>query len=260
MSAASEPGSATREGVRLHWHERGTGEPSILALHGWCLDHSSLEPLLERLSARHRVVAPDLRGFGASDAPPTGYRLGTWADDAAWLIERLELGRPVVLGHSLGGAIGLALAACEPAALRGLILLDAPIVLRERTRAYLAGYAAELGGADPGTAAARFAAGCVPPRDGAALRERFTAAIRACPAHVRGPAFRALLSDTDALAARCRVPALLIDSATPMADDARLRALCPGLERVAIEGAGHFLQEVAPDEVARHVDRFVAGL
>ena len=96
--------------------------------------------VINQLADEHRSVAPDLRGFGNSDAPDAGYETGEMADDVIALIESLSLERYVLVGHSMGGKIALAVAARRPAGLRSLVLLapspptPEPMDDRERTR------------------------------------------------------------------------------------------------------------------------------
>ena len=59
---------ADSEGTRIYYDDRGTGEPVLLCLPGWCVHHTMFVPLAERLSAHHRVLAMDWRGHGKSQA------------------------------------------------------------------------------------------------------------------------------------------------------------------------------------------------
>ena len=80
--------------------------------------------VIARLASRYHCLAPDLRGFGESDAPTAGsYTTGDYADDVAALIEATGVNAYVLVGHSMGGKIALRLAARRPAALRALVLL-----------------------------------------------------------------------------------------------------------------------------------------
>jgi len=96
--------------------------PAVVALHGLAGHAREWDALALSLPGR-RVVAPDLRGHGASDRADD-YRLGTFARDVADLIERCELAPAVVIGHSLGGAVAMALAAERPDLLVGLVVVD----------------------------------------------------------------------------------------------------------------------------------------
>lgn len=95
-----------------------------------------------------QCLAPDLRGFGES--PPVGedpisYSVVRMADDVLELVDHLEIGNFILIGHSMGGKVALALAAQRPSALHGLILVapspptPEPMAEAERTR-LLAGH------------------------------------------------------------------------------------------------------------------------
>src|SRR3954449_3295778 len=114
------------DGVRLHYLEKGEGPPVVL-LHGNVVtaEDWALSGVLDRVAGRHRVVAFDRPGFGHSDRP----RGSAWtaAEQAELLREalrRLGVERPVVVGHSWGTNVALALALAEPAAVRGLVLVS----------------------------------------------------------------------------------------------------------------------------------------
>lgn len=103
--------------------------PPVLALHGLGVSGSIWQGFARRLLPQLAVVAPDLRGHGQSDAPPTGYRPPDYAGDLIELIEAehwLEPPVPVV-GHSLGALVALALADLRPDLVRWLVLLDPPL-------------------------------------------------------------------------------------------------------------------------------------
>jgi pimeloyl-ACP methyl ester carboxylesterase len=113
------------EGVRLHYIERGEGPPVVL-LHGNMVSLADFEAsgLIDRLALTHRVIAFDRPGFGHSTRPRD--RLWTPAAQAALLhaaLERLGVERPVVVGHSMGTLVALALALDYPGDVSGLVLL-----------------------------------------------------------------------------------------------------------------------------------------
>ena len=117
-------------GVRLHI--RRVVEPPaqpVLLLHGLGVGGSIWQAFARRLLPDLAAVAPDLRGHGQSDAPPSGYAPVDYATDLIELIEGedwLEAPVPVV-GHSLGALVALTLADLRPDLVRWLVLLDPPL-------------------------------------------------------------------------------------------------------------------------------------
>lgn len=119
-------------GVRLHVAEAGTG-PLVLLLHGfpefwWSWRHQ----LAGLADAGFRVVAPDLRGYGASDKPPRGYDAVTLAADVAGLVRALGERDAMIVGHDWGGLLAWTIGTLHPRVVRRLAVLDAPHPLRLR--------------------------------------------------------------------------------------------------------------------------------
>src|SRR6266487_4082351 len=95
----------------LSWGAEHTGRPSILLLHGITSSALSWVRVGPALADRYRVYALDMRGHGDSIKPARGsYSLRHTADDALAFIEALGLERPVLIGHSWGGATAIVLA------------------------------------------------------------------------------------------------------------------------------------------------------
>lgn len=95
----------TANGIRFRCAASGQG-PLVLLLHGFPERWFSWEPQIRALAAAgYRAVAPDLRGYGDSDRPETGYDIDTLAGDVAGLIRALGAEQATVIGHDWGGAI-----------------------------------------------------------------------------------------------------------------------------------------------------------
>ena len=117
-------------GIRMHVVEAGAG-PLVVLLHGfpqfwWAWRHQ----LVALADAGFRVVAPDLRGYGATDKPPRGYDTLTIAADIAGLIRALGATEAHVVGHDWGGQVAWTLAAVHPRSVRSLAAISIPHPLR----------------------------------------------------------------------------------------------------------------------------------
>lgn len=120
-------------GDRVHYTDRGTG-PAIVFVHGLCGNLRNFAYLdLDRLTRSHRVIVIDRPGAGRSvrggDSPANVY---AQASTVAQCIEQLGLDKPVLVGHSLGGAISLAVGLNHPHVIRRLALI-APLTHAEST-------------------------------------------------------------------------------------------------------------------------------
>ena len=100
---------AAVNGIRLHYLIAGKGNPVIL-LHGYAENSHMWRPLMGQLAKSHTVVAPDLRGFGQSSKPMTGYDKKTMAQDIHALAQSLGYQHEVVVGHDIGLMVAYAYA------------------------------------------------------------------------------------------------------------------------------------------------------
>jgi pimeloyl-ACP methyl ester carboxylesterase len=108
-------------GAKLHVAEAGEGPP-VLLLHGWPQHWWVWRKVIPELAKQRRLICPDLRGFGWSEAPDSRYEIAELAADMVSLLDALEVDRTDLIGHDWGGYAGF------------LLCLDAP----ERISHYLA--------------------------------------------------------------------------------------------------------------------------
>src|SRR3954469_21502194 len=113
------------DGVRLHYLERGQGEPLVL-IHGngTLIQDFTINGLVERLSQRYRVIVIERPGYGYSDRPRRLWTPRAHATLFEHALHQLGLERALVLGHSWGTMVAVALAVQAPALVRGLVLLS----------------------------------------------------------------------------------------------------------------------------------------
>ena len=111
-------------GLRTHVALAGSGPP-LLLLHGWPQHWWMWRELIGPLARDHQVIAPDLRGFGWTEAPPGGYDPEVFAADIAALLDALEVEEPVdMIGHDWGGWTGFMLCLRHPERIRRFLALN----------------------------------------------------------------------------------------------------------------------------------------
>lgn len=252
------------------------GAPAVVLLHGQPgtgADWQWLAPLLE---GDFTVVVPDRPGYGATGGPPTGFAGNAAA--VAGLLDRLGADQAVVVGHSWGGGVALALATGWPERVAGLVLvssvapgeavswddrlLAAPLVGELIAGATIGGVGLVLGSRRVQSLASHRLAGRA--RDGVVALTRLTGN--------RAPVWRsfvaeqrALLDELDGMApglAGITAPTVIVHGTADhiVAPDAseRLQRAIPGARRHLLAGAGHLLPHDRPDDIAAAV-REAAG-
>jgi pimeloyl-ACP methyl ester carboxylesterase len=256
----------TIDGCELHTEGSGSG-PGVLLVHGTAANLWGDLPGM--LTSDHRVVTYDRRSFGRSaSAPLADLRRHTL--DAAGVLESFTEGSSTVVGWSFGGLIALDLAATRPDLVSGVVIIEAPLLIKYRPRLDLVG----------GVVAAKFQAARGRPREGAdrflrwALQrrgesndlDRLPAAWREAMLGNAAAILRELDSGTGerelgkgALSdVRCPVRWLYGDRSARTFEDAARRAQShlSQVTLVPVARAGHVIQFDRPDAVAeavRHV-------
>lgn len=120
--APHQPITLKGNGVLLRGVRAGRG-PAVVLLHGYGESLIAWRGVFDRLAASFDVTAFDLRGFGLSGKPYSGYTTETMARDALAVLDDLGVGRAVLVGHSLGGTVAAAAALIAPQRVRALVLL-----------------------------------------------------------------------------------------------------------------------------------------
>ena len=268
---------AETAGAKLHYLEAGKGE-LVLLLHGYAQTSHMWRPLIPLLARTHRIVAPDLRGFGASSKPEQGYDKTTMAEDVHALAVSLGHRRARVVGHDIGLMVAYAYAAQHPAEVERIVLMDAflpgvgdwktvwllrdlwhfhfygktPLALVEgRERIYLEHFWNDFA-ADPTRSVSE------PDR-------QFYAAAYAQPGAMRAgfEVFRAFERDAADFAGfakkKLQMPMQVLTGEKASGEFliAQGRLVAESVEGHVIKGSGHWLIDEAPDQVIPKVTAFL---
>ncbi len=252
-------------GVTLAIDERGSGEPAVLFVHGYPLDRTMWAAQLAGITG-HRLIAPDLRGFGDSAAGnPPAESVEAHADDLVALLDALGIARAVVVGLSMGGYVALALAERHRDRLAGLVLVDT----RSRNddaagRAGRDGAIATIRGGDSQSIVLGMAEKLFAAEASEELRARFTTQMKAVGAEGLIAALTAMRDRPDRTALLPTLgdlPTLIMvgreDRITPLEDSRAMAEAVPGATLVVVEGAGHLSPAEQPDRVNQGLQAFL---
>jgi pimeloyl-ACP methyl ester carboxylesterase len=114
-------------GIRIHVAEAGPADaPPVLLLHGWPQHWYMWRRVMDALAGEYRLLAPDLRGFGWTDAPGHGYDAETFAADQVALLDGLGLDRAHVVGHDWGGWTAILLGVLHADRVDRMVVCNAP--------------------------------------------------------------------------------------------------------------------------------------
>ncbi|WP_207400524.1 alpha/beta fold hydrolase [Actinomadura roseirufa] len=117
-------GMAAVNGIRMHYTRAGTDGPLLVLLHGWPQTGYMWRHLIEPLAEKYVVVAPDLRGYGHSDKPLSGYDKRTMAEDVSALMRHLGHENASVIGHDRGGRVAHRWGLDRPDEVEQVVILD----------------------------------------------------------------------------------------------------------------------------------------
>ncbi|WP_108252820.1 alpha/beta fold hydrolase [Planctomonas deserti] len=274
-------------GLRMHVAEAGTGEP-VLLLHGFPQHWWEWRDVAPRLAERHRVICPDLRGAGWTDAPRRGYSRRNLTSDLVALLDALGIDRVRLLSHDVGSILAFALCMEHPDRVVSHVALSVPPPVSTVSASMIPAMrhlwfqeALAMPGLGPrllGSRRARlprylFSHFTASPLDPAAievfirpLRQREIArAGSATCRHLVLPELGRLMTGRYRRVG-LRTPTLILfgtgeTALTPDIVRASMRnvdAYADDIRLEFIDGPGHFLADEAPDEVAHGALRFFA--
>lgn len=245
------------DGVSLPYEDTRTELPPLLLVHGCGFDHNSLTLQRDFFRKSHRVVSVDLRGHGKSDAPKQDYTVAGFADDLAWLCTQLELVKPIVVGHSLGGLVPLELAARYADIPSSLVMIDSAVFPPQAVIDTVpAQFFEALAGPSYFDAYRQLISTICLSTDHLSLQMMAAAPI---PQHVLASSLlnHTINYDASQAASACHVPIAYIFSITPFLDLPRFQSLIPQLVTARTLGAGHFSPIEIPDQINAMIDQFI---
>ena len=227
-------------GQMAYCDSEDSGDP-FLFLHGTGCDASDWQPVIEKLPSAQRCIALDFRGHGRSSVPTQSFTLTDLADDALQLLDYLEIRKAVLVGHSLGGMVAMAVAT-HSERVTGLVLLEGWTCLSAAGSAFHTG---RFYGSLSESAITKIQ------RKAAATRNRFHPEV--------WQDFWESVKDFDGYPylERASIPIYEVFGSSGRNDLTDQRLCIPSnrnIQCVWVPDAGHYLPQERPSEVAKIVD------
>jgi pimeloyl-ACP methyl ester carboxylesterase len=249
------------DGVDIAYDDVGSGSHTVLLTHGLGCDRTLMAPQVEHFAKHYRVVNVDLRGHGESDKPDQAYHPDVLAHDLAALCTGLGLERPIHIGHSLGGVVGLRLEHLHPGSTSAIVALDSAIAVPEQVAAATPALVERLGALGEGeyrAAVTEVLQGFFHPFDDPQRKATIIATMASCPKQVflSGWAETVVRCDTATPLQGLTIPMLFVAAQTSNGGLDTIRA-GRGVAVGQTIGTGHFVEVECPDQVHAMIDRFL---
>ncbi len=240
------------DGTPIRCMAWGEGEPALVFIHGWSCDGGYWRHQVQPFAADHRVVALDLAGHGNSGGQRQDYTMEAFGRDVVAVLEALDIGDAVLVGHSMGGPVAVEAALAAPARVRGVVgvdnFQDPSFTL---TAEQIAGFAGAMQADFPGTVEP-WVLGMFPAGSDTALAVRIAADMASAPPSVGVSAITRTLEwmggGGNARLTALKVNLTTVSSDNPPTDVEGNRALVPGFKARILPGTGHFLMLEKPAE------------
>ncbi len=247
------------DGILTHYDDRGSGDV-IVILQGWGTELSLYEGLISHLSKTHRVIAPELPGFGETPEPPSAWSAAEYSSFVLSFLDLLNVKKAILLGHSNGGRIIIkTVGSGANLEVPKIILIGSAGLVHEKTPEQLRRQKRyKLGKALLSSAPVKL----VFPDALEKFKQRSGSAdYRNASPVMRDTLVKLVNEDMSALLPSIRQPTLLIwgelDDATPVSDARRMEKLLPDGGLVVVKGAGHYCYLEQPLFVYRVLDSFL---
>jgi pimeloyl-ACP methyl ester carboxylesterase len=260
----------TCDGARVHYESYGKGKDAVVFIHGWTCDLTfwrGQAPVYEK----RRSLLIDLPGHGQSDKPDVPYTQERFARAIEAVMRDAGVERAALVGHSMGGPVGITFLRLFPAKAQALVLVDAFVpqapkddAERERQKTQVDNFLQTWRGPKYKEAAEKMIASMFSDKTTPAMREEIRAKMTSAPQHVMVSAFEGMFAmQAPKPGETYSLPVMAVVVQTPgrAGYEAQLRTVFPNLRKYeGWEGSGHFLMMESPDRFNRALEDFLGTL
>lgn len=218
----------------------GTGSQAVILMHGWGCDHTTLASIEQLLTGSFTVYNVDFPGFGDSTEPPVEWSMEQYTAIIEQMVKAERISRPIMMGHSFGGRVGIVYASRND--VDKLVLIDAAGVKPRRSlKYYFKVYSYK--------AYRRLLPLLVGRNRADKIIDNYRRRVGSSDYNNASPMMRRIMSrvvneDLCHLMPMIKCPTLLVwgenDTATPLADARKMEHLIPDAGLVTFSGAGHY--------------------
>lgn len=229
--------------IPVNYIDEGKGD-AILLLHGWGSSIAVFDGIIKALAKDHRLIAPDMPGFGHTPEPPRAWSVDDYTDFIIKFIDKLEIKEFGVIAHSFGGRVFLKLNSREalPCKINKAALIDSAGIMPEKSlkqKISLRAYKMARG-----IMSTKLMSFLYPDAVADMRKKRGSADYNNATPIMKATLVKVVNEDLTALLSKVNCPVLLIwgdmDTATPIDDARRMEQLIPDAGLVICEGAGHY--------------------
>ena len=238
------------DGVHVQYHVYGSGEPTLVFIHGWSCDSNYWREQVPVFRQHYTVVTVDLAGHGGTDGNRSAWTIGNFGQDVTTALSAVQSGQIILVGHSMGGPVAIEAARKLGKRVIGIIGVDtfnsvgAPAPNQAQIDALLKSFEADF----IGTTRKFVTEHLFPPTANRELANKVAYDMSLSPPRVAIPSLRAVLEyDFTEPLKDVAVPIVAIDSdlGEPV-NEARIRKVLPKFHATIITGVGHFLMMEDP--------------
>lgn len=238
---------ASEDGLMIYYDVRGTGDKTLLFIHGWCCDRSYWDAQVEEFAKSCRVVTIDLGGHGQSGLERETWTMPAFGADVAAVVEKLDLSNIIMVGHSMGGAVVIEATRCLSGRVVALVGVDnfqdlGRAFTPEQIDGFVAAFQSDFAGTTD-----QFVRGMFSEGTDSALVNRISRDMASAPSEVGINAIGHTIGyDYRSALAEVRLPIRTISSDKYPTDVEGNRVIAESFEIRLIPGTGHFLHMEDP--------------
>ena len=252
------------DGVHVQYHVYGTGEPTLVFIHGWSCDANYWREQVPVFKQRYTVVTVDLAGHGGTDGNRTDWTIRNFGQDVVTALSTVPSEQIILVGHSMGGPVAIEAARKLGKRVVGIIGVDtfnsvgAPAPNKAQVDALLRDFEADFIGQTRKFVTEHL----FPPTANRDLANKVAYDMSLSEPRVAIPSLRAVLEyDFTEPLKEVTVPIVAIDSdlGEPV-NEARIRKVLPKFHATIITGVGHFLMMEDPARFNAALETEIQGL